>query len=439
MNRRSFLSSGLLSGSAAIAASAVPLLAQQPEAPKSAPLSPFDDPDFGFTALATLGQCFSHAADPGKLLAILATIKPGDFNSAFNAYHEAAVEARDRAQAYADKHHPVSAREAWLTAASYFSAALHFGDGTDNPDQMLPTFQQYLDSWTAAATLFDPPIERIEIPYEGTHLTGWFLRPDNSRRRRPLVILNQGADGLEISSYPRAIGALDRGYNCLLFNGPGQGDSLWIRKLYYRPDWEKVITPVVDAMVCRRDVDPKRIALVGISFAGYWVPRALAFEPRIAAAVADPGAWDVSDPWYSHLPAFVRTLLAAPKSEAARAQFDQMIKVGIASNVRTRALLRFRMRPFGMDSNYDIFRAVKEYNLVQVASRIRCPMLITDPEGEPFFPGQAQKLYDALTCPKSILHFTYAQGAGQHCEVAAPVLRNAAIHNWLDETLAAIS
>ena len=100
-------------------------------------------------------------------------------------------------------------------------------------------------------------------------------------------------------------------------------------------------------------------------------------------------------------------------------------------------MLRFRLRPFGMTSYYDAFHAVRDYNLTELAGRIRCPMLITDPEGEQFFPGQARKLYDALQCPKQIVHFTREQGADQHCEVAAPGYRDYCIHNWLDETLAA--
>ena len=98
--------------------------------------------------------------------------------------------------------------------------------------------------------------------------------------------------------------------------------------------------------------------------------------------------------------------------------------------------LRFRMRPYGMTSYYDAFRSVQQYNLAEVAGRIRCPMLITAPEGEQFFPGQAQKLYDALTCPKTMVQFTRDQGADQHCEVAAPGYRDFCIYNWLDEVLA---
>jgi len=429
IKRRSVLTLG--------AAAAVASAAQSPSPPttgqSAAPSSPLTDPDFGFTAQIALGGSYYRAGDPGKLLAIISGIKAGDFESAWHAYHEAGVESRTLAEQAAAKHHRVSAREAWLWSADHFSAALRFLDGTVDPERMLGCWQSYATCWSAAAALFDPPVESLEIPYEDTSLTGWFLRVDNSRRRRPLVLLNNGADGLEKSMYVLGgAGALARGYNCLIFNGPGQGDSLWVRKLFFRPDWEKVITPVVDAMVRHREVDPKRIALMGVSQGGYWVPRALAFEHRIAAGIADPGVFDVSEPWLHNLPEFVRRVLDAGDKD----QFDQMLKMGTASNARSRMMLRFRMRPYGMTSFFDAFRAVQQYNLNDVAGRIRCPMLITDPEGEQFFPGQAQKLYDALRCPKAMIRFTHEQGAGQHCEVAAPGYRDFRIYNWLDETLA---
>lgn len=407
-------------------------LGQTPAQPaNAAPASPFADADFGFSELIALGGAYYRAGDPGTLLAILSRIEPGDFESAFSAFHDAAVEARILAESAISRGHIVSAREAYLWAAARFSCALRFLDGTNDPGRMPQCWKQYAACWSAAAKLFDPPAERLEIPYEGAHLTGWFLRAGASRNPRPLVIMNNGADGLELSMYLLGGGgALARGYNCLIFNGPGQGDSLWERKLWFRPDWEKVMTPVVDAMLRHREVDAKRIALIGVSQGGYWAPRALAFEPRIAAGVADPGVFDVSEPWLSHLPPFVRDMLRTEKKE----QFDKLMS-GAAANPRSAALLRFRMRPYGMASYYDVFRAVEQYNLADAAGRIRCPMLITDSEGEQFFPGQARKLYDALQCPKQLVRFTREQGADQHCEVAAPGLRDFTIYNWLDETL----
>ncbi len=46
-----------------------------------------------------------------------------------------------------------------------------------------------------------------------------------------------------------------------------------------RPDWEKVVTPVVDVAVKLPGVDPEKIILAGWSFGGFLVVRAAAFEP----------------------------------------------------------------------------------------------------------------------------------------------------------------
>jgi hypothetical protein len=388
----------------------------------------FADPDFGPTAHSVLGASYYHGGDPGKLLAILSRIKPGDFESAWTAYHDAGVDMRTLAEQALGRRQTVSAREAYLWAADYFHAATRSLDGTTNPGRMLPAWKEYAACWSAAASLFDPPVERLEIPYEGAALTGWFFRADVSRKPKPVVIINNGADGLENRMYILGgAGALARGYNCLIFNGPGQGDSLWERKLYFRPDWESVIVPVVDAMLQRPEVDPKRIALIGVSQGGFWVPRALAFERRIAAGVADPGVWDLRDLFVHSFPPFLLDLLRREQKDA----FDQVIQIGVAKDRRAEMTLRFRMRPYGTTSYYEFFHAMEQYHLAEVADRITCPMLVADPEGEQFFPGQPRKLYDGLRCPKTLIRFTHAQGAGEHCEAAAPGYRDYCIYDWL--------
>jgi len=44
---------------------------------------------------------------------------------------------------------------------------------------------------------------------------------------------------------------------------------------------------VVDFALKRREVDRNNIALMGISFGGYLVPRAVAFEHRLKACIAN--------------------------------------------------------------------------------------------------------------------------------------------------------
>jgi len=62
-------------------------------------------------------------------------------------------------------------------------------------------------------------------------------------------------------------------------------------------------------------------------------------------------------------------------------------------------------------------------------------MLIADPEGEQFWPGQSQELYDLLPGPKTLVPFTAAEGADLHVEPKALGLRSERFFDWLDETL----
>jgi hypothetical protein len=93
------------------------------------------------------------------------------------------------------------------------------------------------------------------------------------------------------------------------------------------------------------------------------------------------------------------------------------------------------MRPYGVTSYYDAFHVVRQYNLKDVAGQIHCPMLLTNPESEPFMPGQPRQLYDMLRCPKTLFDFTVEQGADLHCEVNALGYRDFCIYNWLDQSL----
>jgi hypothetical protein len=51
--------------------------------------------------------------------------------------------------------------------------------------------------------------------------------------------------------FAHAPAALCRGYNCVLFDGPGQGRCLIRDGLTIRPDWENVVRPVIDCALTR--------------------------------------------------------------------------------------------------------------------------------------------------------------------------------------------
>jgi hypothetical protein len=49
--------------------------------------------------------------------------------------------------------------------------------------------------------------------------------------------------------------------------------------------------------------------------------------------------------------------------------------------------------------------------------------------------GRAERLYQALRCPKALVRFTAAEGAGGHCEAWNRSLFHQRTFDWLDEVL----
>jgi hypothetical protein len=57
--------------------------------------------------------------------------------------------------------------------------------------------------WQQASQLFDLPFEPVRIPYDGSWMPGYLLRPDTRAVRRPTVILNNGQDAQNVRMWAR--------------------------------------------------------------------------------------------------------------------------------------------------------------------------------------------------------------------------------------------
>jgi hypothetical protein len=134
---------------------------------------------------------------------------------------------------------------------------------------------------------FDHPIETVEIPYAGTTMQGYFVPARVGTGRRPTILYLNGADSLSEEAYfTVALPASMAGYHCLVFNAPGVGLILYDKGLPTRPNCEHFVTPALDFLLKRPEVDTARVATVGESFAAYLIPRAAAYEPRLTAAAS---------------------------------------------------------------------------------------------------------------------------------------------------------
>jgi len=397
----------------------------------------FKHEGMNFDTIFALGRCQYGAADAGEVLSTAARIHDGDFESWYREWSATAVRVREIADRCAGEGNTVSARSAYLRAANYYGAANNMVDGSDDPSRVVPTWKEHLACWNEFCSRLTPPAEKVEIPYEETPMPGHFFRPAETGGPWPTIIFNNGSDGPNSAMWSSGVaGALARGYAALTFDGPGQNSMLWLHNIPFRYDWEKVITPVVDFLRGRDDVIDDKIVLSGISQGGYWILRALAFEDRIAAGIADPGVMDVSSAMMEKLGKHMAHTFEKGDAE----KFNKEMKMGLRFMGKAgRRELEFRMKPYCTNDYFDWISQARQFNVRDVIERIKCPIFIADPEDEQFWPGQPQEVYQALTCPKTIVQFTAEEGANWHCQPMARALYDQRIFDWLNLTFAALN
>lgn len=400
---------------------------------RSAPGGFFGDADFDYEARIVLGAAASGIGDVGLVLATLDRITDGDPQSWFDAWSALAADLAARGDAALGRGHLHTASWAFLAAAEYYAKALMFVDGLADQSVPLPTFRQGRACWEKVVDASQGRFVRVQVPYEDTTLPGYLLRPDATGAARPTLVMTNGSDG----SLPGLLGygaaeALARGWNAFLFDGPGQQSMLFERGVPFRYDWEAVLTPVIDFLVARPDVDASALTGYGISQGGYWITRAIAFEDRMVAAVADPGVVDVSVSWTAHLPPALLDLLNSGQKDAFNAAMTQAQASASPAAARTMA---FRSKPYGMTDPFDLFTEVRKYQDRDAAGQLTTPLLILDPDNEQFFPGQPRELYDLLPGEKAILEFTQAQGANFHCQPTGRRLTHTQMLDWLADHL----
>jgi dienelactone hydrolase len=467
-SRRSLLRWGAIGGGAAalLAAGAAGTLgtadaakASAAEPATSTTASPqiqglFTLSDLDFDTLFAFGGIGYGAAEFGELAAAVNAINSA--GASYPGYYGTFRTLAQRTEAQAGQElaagHTASARSGYLRAASYYDLCLYFILATSERAREAGAYAAMQRCWHAASELFDPPFEPVRVPYEGSWLPGYLLKPDGRPVRRPTVILNNGEDAQNIRLWAYGgAAALERGYNALIFEGPGQGSMLFERQVPFRYDWENVITPVVDYLRSRPDVDPGRIALNGSSLGGELVVRAAAFEHRLAAVVADPGFLSVWESWTDKEPKITGLFSGGYSKDEINAAWQQDFVPAITADPGSQFDIMKTVEGYGRQyllaaragqvftDLYDLGTTLMKFTVADVAGRVSTPTLVTTYENDALVvpPGnQGPVVYRLLTCPKAKHQFTAAEGADEHCAPMAPQTRNQAVYDWLDTVLA---
>ncbi len=180
-----------------------------------------------------------------------------------------------------------------------------------------------------------PAVERVDFVADGVRCVALLSTPAGSGPH-PVVILLPGLDSTKETRHGSRARWLARRVAVLSMDGPGQGEaSQWS---VVRPDYEVAVSAALDWIGSRPDLDEGRVGLVGASLAGYYAPRAAAYDRRVRATIANCGPYDWAACW-DGLPvvtqeAFMRYSGSASLTEA-RDRATAFTLAGVAEHIST--------------------------------------------------------------------------------------------------------
>ncbi len=385
-----------------------------------------------------LGYIPYGGPDFGQIAEVAKAVGDGGGDDYYAAWVAAGDRLAGEADATEEAGRRASARDLYLKASVFYAGSYHPLYGAPVDPRVLAAFRKQTAALDKGLALFDPPVRPQTIPFEGALMPAYFLPAEGfAGRRRPTIIFTNGYDGtITDMLFASAIAARRRGYHSLMFDGPGQGAMLVEKGVPLRPDWETVVAAVVDFALSLSEVEPAKIALSGWSLGGYLAPRAASGEHRLAACIADPAQWAVADSFRPMALKMGASPQAASDLRLLDAAFAQKVEGVLAANPGLR--WKVVQRGFwvnGKANLRDYLSDIERYTLKGRADAIRCPTFLAVAENDPLAAG-AQTLYDALTCSKTLVRFTVADGAGDHCEMKNRSAINRAALDWLDEIFA---
>jgi pimeloyl-ACP methyl ester carboxylesterase len=392
----------------------------------------FEEPELDFQLLRQLGSANGGGATVGEALGTAAIVRVHGQGAWVPSFAALGDRQRSRAADCQSAGHLVSAAEQYLLACNSYRAAEYFSEVGSDEHAALGRSSE--ETFAKSMNLAGVPYERLHIEVDGLQLPGyWFGARDPSADR--ILVATSGFDGTTEETYLQyGPGAAARGWQLLLIAGPGQADT---GRVYpdapFVPDTERWISPWLDVALGRAGVDPDRVALLGISFGGYFAMRAAAADSRVRALVANSPIVDLR--WY--MTSFVGLdpeQALSPDDDFGPADIDQIPDAELPPTMKDMA--RTLIRRFGQPTFRGTFARLREFTVDP--ARVTCPALAMVGEGEGPNPlAQHERFVAGASGPVTARVFTQPEGADAHCQLSNLPLSNQVLYDWLDETLPA--
>jgi esterase/lipase len=130
----------------------------------------------------------------------------------------------------------------------------------------------------------NPPMEVVNIPFEGKTITGYLRFPAaSSTQKVPMILAISGLDSRKETVADSYEQILSQGVGFFAVDSPGTGQA----PVKVSATAERMFSKVLDYLVAHPRVDAKRIVVSGVSFGGYWSSKlAITEKDRLLGSVA---------------------------------------------------------------------------------------------------------------------------------------------------------
>jgi hypothetical protein len=327
----------------------------------------------------------------------------------------------------------VTARQAYLRACAYLQVAMFSLSPKDS--RLFEYLTHSRELFHRVAAMLQPAIEILEIPFGAAKLPAYFLSCGKPKAPT-LLVVNGGDSTNEEMVHFIGFSAVSRGWNCLIFEGPGQWSALQLNPgLVMTVEYEKPVGAVVDYLLSREDVDPEKIALYGLSLSSQLGARAVAYEKRVCACVLNGGpVVDVNKAWEAVRPPWVKKTIPGV--------WDFLFGLLMKMNSQFAGLVNHFEWSLGVSSLRGVLDGFSPYNIRGLAPMIKCPVLVLEGEGEYAQTDKATgmlalEFISEIQGPITIHEFKIdSDGWGaSHCGIGGTETANIIIFKWLDEVV----
>jgi pimeloyl-ACP methyl ester carboxylesterase len=367
----------------------------------------FRDRAFDFETTRVMWYAPVDGADLGEVMSAVGRIRAGDPGSWHDGWHHMAAMLLARAERLLD---PTSRGRALLRASNYLRTAEFFLSPDDSRRSAASRLGR--DSFDEGLRSLGIKFARSTVPFDNAELETIFF-PAPREGSGDLMVVHGGFDSIPEELYfTIGRGALDRGFDVLIYEGPGQGNALRRHGMTFTDHWDAPAAKVLDSLPDRRE--PASITGVGISYGGRLLARAAAVERRYDGIVLFDYFPRMIDAFRANMPAVARSSFEAMPSWLA-----SLIGVIARLDTQTAWAIQNAKWSFGAADLRQLAGRLAQDGDGDWEAGITADVLILVGEKEHFFPKRlSYEFRDRLVNARSrmVREFTQDEGGHLHCQ-----------------------